>query len=92
MRKVDCMGNALVIGDQVTNYLKIVPWVDCSGTINKYGHITKKGNGVVRSLLYQVVWAIVRSTFKREEDIDNGDSAKDGFNTDNMVKSYCRLS
>ncbi|EPF46078.1 IS110 family transposase [Treponema vincentii] len=48
-------------GDQVSNYLGIVPRVDCSGTINKYGHITKKGNGVVRSLLYQAAWAIVRS-------------------------------
>ena len=48
-------------GDQVANYLGLVPRVDCSGTINKYGHITKKGNGVVRSLLYQAAWAIVRS-------------------------------
>ena len=35
--------------------------MDCSGTINKYGHITKKGNRVVRTLLYQAAWAIVRS-------------------------------
>ena len=35
--------------------------MDCSGTINKYGHITKKGNRVVRALLYQAAWAIVRS-------------------------------
>jgi len=48
-------------GDQVANYLGIVPQVDCSGTINKYGHITKKGNRVVRALLYQAAWAIVRS-------------------------------
>jgi len=48
-------------GDQVAHYLGIVPRVDCSGTINKYGHITKKGNKVVRALLYQAAWAIVRS-------------------------------
>ena len=45
----------------MANYVGLVPRVDCSGTINKYGHITKKGNGVVRSLLYQAAWAIVRS-------------------------------
>ena len=52
-------------GDQVAHYLGIVPRVDCSGTINKYGHITKKGNRVVRALLYQAAWAIVRSKLRR---------------------------
>ena len=45
----------------MANYVGLVPRVDCSGTINKYGHITKKGNKVVRTLLYQAAWAIVRS-------------------------------
>ena len=74
-------------GNEVANYVGLVPRVDCSGTINKYGHITKKGNKVVRALLYQAAWAIVRSKqggalkakyFSRERDeaIDNGDSTK----------------
>ena len=48
-------------GDQVAHYLGLVPRVDCSGSINRYGHITKKGNRIVRALLYQAAWAIVRS-------------------------------
>ncbi|MGP1454348.1 MAG: hypothetical protein ACTTJ7_01090 [Treponema sp.] len=28
-----------------------MPRVDCSGTINRYGYITKKGNKVIRALL-----------------------------------------
>ena len=49
-------------GNEVANYVGLVPRVDCSGTINKYGHITKKGNRIVRALLYQAAWAIVRSS------------------------------
>ena len=49
-------------GNEVANYVGLVPRVDCSGTINKYGHITKKGNKIVRALLYQAAWAIVRSS------------------------------
>ena len=78
-------------GDEVANYLGLVPRVDCSGSINRYGHITKKGNRIVRALLYQAAWSIVRSKHggalkakyfymtehgMRKEDIDNGDSAK----------------
>ena len=47
-------------GDEVANYLGLVPRVDCSGSINRYGHITKKGNRIVRALLYQA--AQVNST------------------------------
>ena len=43
-------------GDQVAHYLGLVPRVDCSGSINRYGHITKKGNRIVRALLYQAAW------------------------------------
>lgn len=46
---------------QVSNYLGLVPRVDISGTIVKYGGITKRGNGYVRSLLNQASWALVRS-------------------------------
>ena len=52
-------------GDEVTNYLGLVPRVDCSGSINRYGHITKKGNRIVRALLYQAAWSIVRSKLRR---------------------------
>ena len=45
-------------GDEAANYLGMVPRVDCSGTINKYGHITKKGNKVVRALLYQAAQVV----------------------------------
>lgn len=46
---------------QVANYLGLVPRVDSSGTLIRYGGITKKGNGYARSLLYQAAWALVRS-------------------------------
>ena len=52
-------------GDEVANYLGMVPRVDCSGSINRYGHITKKGNRIVRALLYQAAWSIVRSKLRR---------------------------
>ena len=51
-------------GDEVANYLGLVPRVDCSGSINRYGHITKKGNRIVRALLYQAAWSIVRKDGK----------------------------
>jgi transposase len=47
--------------NQVSNYLGLVPKVDMSGTIVRYGRITKRGNGYVRSLLNQASWALVRS-------------------------------
>jgi transposase len=46
---------------QVANYLGLVPKVDISCTIVKYGNITKRGNGYVRTLLNQAAWALVRS-------------------------------
>jgi transposase len=46
---------------QVCNYLGLVPRVDISCTIVKYGGITKRGNGSVRALLNQASWALVRS-------------------------------
>ena len=52
-------------GDEGANYLGLAPRVDCSGSINRYGHITKKGNRIVRALLYQAAWAIVRSKLRR---------------------------
>ena len=52
-------------GDEAANYLGLVPWVNCSGTINRYGHITKKGNRIVRALLYQAAWSIVRSKLRK---------------------------
>ncbi len=46
---------------QVSNYLGLVPRVDISSTIVKYGAITKRGNSYLRSLLNQASWALVRS-------------------------------
>jgi transposase len=46
---------------QVSNYLGLVPRVDISGTIVKYGGITKRGNKYLRALLVQASWAVVRS-------------------------------
>lgn len=46
---------------QVSNYLGLVPRVDISGTIVRYGGITKRGNGYLRSLLVQASWALLRA-------------------------------
>jgi transposase len=46
---------------QVSNFIGLVPRVDISCSIVKYGRITKRGNGTVRSLLNQASWALVRS-------------------------------
>jgi transposase len=46
---------------QVSNYLGLVPCVDISGTLVKYGGITKQGNNYVRALLAQAAWALIRS-------------------------------
>lgn len=46
---------------QVSNFIGFVPKVDNSCTICRAGHITKKGNPQLRSLLVQAAWSIVRS-------------------------------
>jgi transposase len=46
---------------QVSNYLGLVPRVDISGTLVKYGGITKQGNGYLMALLVQAAWALIRS-------------------------------
>ena len=48
-------------GAQVSNYLGFVPRLDYSGTIQREGHITKRGNGYLRGLLVQAAWVAVRS-------------------------------
>ena len=48
-------------GAQVSNYLGFVPRLYYSGTIQRHGHITKRGNGYLRSLLVQAAWSTVRS-------------------------------
>lgn len=45
----------------LASYLGFTPKVDCSSTIIKYGHISKHGNGYLRSMLVQAVWAMSRS-------------------------------
>jgi transposase len=46
---------------QVGNYLGLVPRVSISGSIVKYGRITKRGNGYLRALLVQAAWAVTWS-------------------------------
>jgi transposase len=46
---------------QVSNYLGLAPRVDISGTIVKYGGITKRGNTYLRALLVQASWTLKKS-------------------------------
>jgi transposase len=48
-------------GGQVSNYLGLVPRVYMSGSLVKYGGITKGGNGYLRALLVQGAWAVTWS-------------------------------
>jgi transposase len=54
-------GSRFSSGSQVSNYLGFVPRLDYSGTLQRQGHITKRGNGYLRGLLVQAAWAAVRS-------------------------------
>jgi len=54
-------GSRFSKGAQVSNYLGFVPRLDYSGTIQRQGHISKRGNGYLRGLLVQAAWAMVRS-------------------------------
>jgi len=54
-------GSRFSSGSQVSNYLGFVPRLDYSGTIQRHGHITKRGNGYLRGLLVQAAWVMVRS-------------------------------
>jgi transposase len=46
---------------QVSNFIGLVPRVDISCSIVRYGHITKRGNGQLRALLNQASWALTRA-------------------------------
>jgi transposase len=48
-------------GAQVSNYLGLVPRVYMSGSLVRYGGITKRGNGYLRALLVQGAWALTWS-------------------------------
>jgi transposase len=50
-------------GAQVSNYIGFVPRLDYSGTIQRQGHITKRGNACLRGLLVQAAWSAVRSKY-----------------------------
>ena len=54
-------GSRFSNGAQVSNYLGFVPRLDYSGTIQRQGHISKRGNGYLRGLLVQAAWSMVRS-------------------------------
>jgi transposase len=54
-------GSRFTKGSSVSNYLGFVPRLDYSGTIQRQGHISKRGNGYLRGLLVQAAWSTVRS-------------------------------
>jgi transposase len=54
-------GSRFSKGAQVSNYLGFVPRLDYSGTIQRHGHISKRGNGYLRGLVVQAAWSAVRS-------------------------------
>jgi transposase len=54
-------GSRFSKGAQVSNYLGFVPRLDYSGTIQRHGHITKRGNGYLRGLLVQAAWSMTLS-------------------------------
>jgi transposase len=53
--------NRFANASQVSNYLGLVPKVDISCTIVRYGGITKRGNSYLRALPVQGAWSMVRS-------------------------------
>ena len=54
-------GSRFTKGAQVSNYLGFVPRLDYSGTIQRNGHITKRGNAYLCGLIVQAAWMMVRS-------------------------------
>jgi len=54
-------GSRFSKGAQVSNYIGFVPRLDYSGTIQRHGHITKRGNGYLRGLLVQAAWSMTLS-------------------------------
>jgi len=54
-------GSRFSKGAQVSNYIGFVPRLDYSGTIQRHGHITKRGNGYLRGLLVQAAWSMTFS-------------------------------
>jgi len=54
-------GSRFSKGAQVSNYIGFVPRLDYSGTIQRHGHITKRGNGYLRGLLVQAAWTVTLS-------------------------------
>jgi transposase len=54
-------GSRFSKGAQVSNYIGFVPRLDYSGTIQRHGHITKRGNGYLRGLLVQAAWVMTLS-------------------------------
>jgi transposase len=57
-------GSRFTSGKAVSNYLGLIPRLDCSGTINREGHISRRGNGYMRALLVQAAWSLVRTKEK----------------------------
>jgi len=53
-------GSRFTKGSAVSNYIGFVPKLYYSGTIQRQGHITKRGNAYLRGLLVQAAWSMVR--------------------------------
>jgi transposase len=66
-------------GNQVSNYLGFTPKLDYSGTIERQGHISKRGNGYLRSLLVQSAWIHTRAK--------NGGALKERFKNMTVTRS-----
>lgn len=48
-------------GKQVSSYLGLQPTEDSSGDHQRFGHISKQGNAMMRFLLVEAAWAAVRN-------------------------------
>jgi transposase len=55
-------GSRFSKGSQVSNYLGFAPRLDYSGTIQRQGHISKRGNGYLRGLLVQAARGVCSKT------------------------------
>jgi transposase len=54
-------GKRFTNASQVANCIGLVPRIDISCNIQRYGGITKHGNAYLRSLLVMASWVLVRS-------------------------------
>jgi transposase len=75
-------GSRFSKGAQVSNFIGFVPRLDFSGPIQRQGHITKRGNGYLRGLLVQAVWAAMLSK--------SGEALKERFQHKTQAKGLSK--